>query len=107
MVFADVFIFCNTCLFLAIFCHIHAHFLICFVSLLILRILEYQLHKQYPVTQIRDSLLRYGCSYLDQNYYVFDYRDEILQRMESLLDIDLSHKIMSISEIKKLLQYSP
>lgn len=87
--------------------HIHAHFLICFVSLLILRILEYQLHKQYPVTQIRDSLLRYGCSYLDQNYYVFDYRDEILQRMESLLDMDLSHKIMSISEIKKLLQYSP
>ncbi|MDF2572463.1 MAG: transposase [Sporomusa sp.] len=84
---------------------IYAHFLICFVSLLILRVLEYKLDKKYPVSQIRDSLTRYSCSHLDQNYYLFDYRDEILQLMESVFDIDLGHKIMSRSEIKKFLQY--
>ncbi len=85
--------------------HINAHFLICFVSLLILRVLEYQLNKKYPVSQIRESLIRYSCSHLDQNYYLFDYRDEILQSMESIFDMDLGNKIMAASEIKKILQY--
>ena len=85
--------------------HINAHFLICFVALLILRVLEYQLHKEFPVKQIRESLIRYSCSHLDQNYYLFDYRDEILQSLERLFDLDLGNKIMTTAEIKKILQY--
>jgi hypothetical protein len=83
--------------------HIKAHFLICFVSLLLLRVLEYKLDKKYPVNQIRESLINYSCSHLDQNYYLFDYRDEILQSLENVLDIDLRKKIMTTSEIKKIL----
>lgn len=85
--------------------HINAHFLICFVSLLILRVLEYKLDKKYPVNQIRESLIRYSCSHLDQNYYLFDYRDEILKSLEGFFGIDLGKKIMTTSEIKKILQY--
>ena len=85
--------------------HINAHFLICFVALLILRVLEYKLHKKYPVKQIRESLIRYSCSHLDQNYYLFDYRDEILQSLERIFDLDLGNKIMTTAEIKKILQY--
>ncbi len=85
--------------------HINAHFLICFVSLLILRILEYKLDKKYSVKKIRESLIRYSCSHLDQNYYLFDYRDEILQSLEKVFDIDFGSKIMTRSEIKKILQY--
>jgi len=85
--------------------HINAHFLICFVSLLLLRVLECKLDKKYPVNQIRESLIRYSCSHLDQNYYLFDYRDEILQSTERVFGIDLANKIMTTSEIKKILQY--
>jgi len=85
--------------------HINAHFLICFVSLIILRVLEHKLNKKYPVGQIRESLIRYSCSHLDQNYYLFDYRDDVLQLMESVFDLDLGNKIMALSEIKKILQY--
>lgn len=85
--------------------HINAHFLICFVALLILRVLEYKLDKKYPVKQIRESLICYSCSHLDQNYYLFDYRDEILQSLEGVFDLDLGNKIMTTSEIKKILQY--
>lgn len=85
--------------------HINAHFLICFVALLILRVLEYKLYKKYPVKQIRESLIRYSCSHLDQNYYLFDYRDEILQSLERLFVLDLGNKIMTTAEIKKILQY--
>lgn len=85
--------------------HINAHFLICFVSLLLLRVLEYKLGKKYPVNQIRRSLKRYSCSHLDQNYHLFDYRDELLQAMERVFELDLGNKIMTTAEIKKILQY--
>lgn len=85
--------------------HIKAHFLICFVALLILRVLEYKLDKKHSVKQIRESLIRYSCSHLDQNYYLFDYRNEILQSLEGVFDIDLGNKIMTTSQIKKILQY--
>lgn len=85
--------------------HIKAHFLICFVALLILRVLEHKLDRKYSVNQLRESLKRYSCSHLDQNYYLFDYRDEILQSLENVFGIDLGNKIMTTSEIKKILQY--
>lgn len=85
--------------------HIKAHFLICFVALIIMRILEYRLEKQFSVKRIRESLVRYSCSHLDQNYYLFDYRDEILRTIETVFDMDLGSKIMTTSEIKKILQY--
>jgi transposase len=86
--------------------HINAHFLICFVSLLLLRVLEYKMDKKYPVNQIRESLIRYSCSHLDQNYYLFDYRNEILLSLEKTFGIDLGNKIMMTTEIKKILQYN-
>lgn len=85
--------------------HINAHFLICFVSLLLMRVLEHKLDQAFSIHKIRESLVRYSCSHLDQNYYLFDYRDEILQMMERVFHMDLGSKIMTTSEIKKILQY--
>lgn len=85
--------------------HIRAHFLICFTALLILRLLEQKLGGKYTIKQILHSLSNYSCSYLCQNYYLFDYRDEVICAIEDLFDWDLSKKIMSQAEIKKILQY--
>ncbi|OFI06321.1 transposase DDE domain protein [Clostridium acetireducens DSM 10703] len=85
--------------------HMEAHFLICFVALVIMRVLEQMLRKKHTVKQIRNSLINYSCSYLEQNYYLFDYRDDVIKSFESTFDFDLSKKIMSKAEIKKILQY--
>lgn len=85
--------------------HINAHFLICFVSLLIMRVLEYLMDKEYSIKQIRNSLIQYSCSHLDQNYYLFDYRDDVLKAAEKIFDLNLSNKIMAVQDIKKVLQY--
>jgi len=85
--------------------HVEAHFLICFVALVIMRVLEQMLRKKHTVKQIRNSLINYSCSYLEQNYYLFDYRDDVIKSLESTFDFDLSKKIMSKAEIKKILQY--
>ena len=85
--------------------HILAHFLICFVTLLIMRVLEQFIEKRHSVRQIRNSLLNYSCSYLDQNYYLFDYRDDVILTIEKTFGLDLSKKIMPLSEIKKISMY--
>ena len=85
--------------------HIQAHFLICFVTLLIMRILEQLTENRHSVRQIRNSLVNYSCSYLDQNYYLFDYRDDVILTMEKTFGLDLSKKIMSLSEIKRISMY--
>lgn len=85
--------------------HIQAHFLICFVTLVIMRVLEQLIGKCHSVRQIRNSLASYSCSYLDQNYYLFDYRDDVILTMEKTFGLDLSKKIMPLSEIKKISMY--
>lgn len=84
--------------------HIEAHFLICFIALVIMRLLENMTDYQFSVKEIRESLASYGCSYLEQNYYLFDYRDDFLKTTEKIFDLDLGKKIMTLGEIKNILK---
>lgn len=84
--------------------HIHAHFLICFVALLIFRLLEFKLNKKFPATQIRETLRNYCCSHIDENYYLFDFRNNIIKEIENIFNVDFSNKILTTSEIKKILK---
>ena len=86
--------------------HIEAHFLICFVSLVIMRLLEHKIEKKHTIKEIRNALINYSCSYIDQNYYMFDYHDEVLSTIEKTFGFDFSSKFMSLSSIKKILQYT-
>jgi hypothetical protein len=85
--------------------HVNAHFLICFVALVIMRTLEHLLDGKYTTKQIRNALCSYSCSYLDQNYYLFDYRDDVLDAIAQKFGWDFTPKYMSRSEIKKILRY--
>ena len=84
---------------------INAHFLICFVGLLIIKLIELKLGGKYSIAKIKESLNSYSCSHIDQNYYLFDYRDEILENIESTFSFNFTEKIMSTKEIKKFLEY--
>jgi transposase len=83
--------------------HIQAHFLICFLSLAIARILERRLGGIYSFSSIASSLAKTSCTFLAENWYVFDYADEITETVKEKLGIDLSHKYMRLSDIKKIL----
>jgi len=85
--------------------HIDAHFLICFTTLVILRVMEKLTGEKHTVKSIRNALCNYGCSYLDQNYYLFDYRDEVICDFEKVFGFDLGKKFMSLKEIKSIVKY--
>lgn len=82
--------------------HIEAHFLICFVALVLVRILEKKLNCKYPVPRILESLKNSSCSLMEQNIYLFDYYDEILAEIGSIIGIDFSLKYRKTGDIKKI-----
>jgi transposase len=83
--------------------HIEAHFLTCFISLVIARILEKQLKGNYSITKILESLKKASCSHIKENYYLLDYFDDVLSDIHKELGIDLGQKCLSLKEIKKIL----
>ena len=83
--------------------HIQAHFLICFVALVIVRLLALRLGNQYSISSIVESLNKTSGSLLEENWYVFDYADEITKAIKEILGVDLSRKYLRLGEIKKIL----
>ena len=43
------------------------------------------------------------CSLVQQNYYLFDYYDELLKDIGLIMDIDFGKRIRTLGEIKKIL----
>lgn len=83
--------------------HIRAHFLTCFLALVIARVLEYRMGRKYSLSAMLDSLRQASCSHLTQNYYLFDYYDDILDDLGRTFGIDFSKKVLSLGDIKKVL----
>ena len=82
---------------------IESHFLICFIALTIIRILQHKLGGKYSATRILDSLSKIACSNIEENIYLFDYEDEVTKGVGEELGIDFSRKYMTFGEIKKTL----
>ena len=60
--------------------HIEGHFLTCFISLLIARILEMKTEYKYGIPELLESLSKCQCIHLKENLYLFSYYDEILKQ---------------------------
>lgn len=82
---------------------IQAHFLICFISLVLSRILQHRLENVFPVSSILESLGKVCCSHVKENLYIFDYRDDVTDAAGKALGIDFTKKYMKFGEIKKIL----
>jgi len=83
--------------------HIEAHFLICFIALVIARLLALRLGNQYSITRIVESLNKASGSRLEENWFVFNHSDEIIRSIGEELDVDLSRKYLKLGDIKKIL----
>lgn len=83
--------------------HIEAHFLTCFIALVLGRILQYKLERKYSVGKILESLSKCNCSNIQENYYLFDYFDTVLKDIGSVININFSLKNRTLQDIKKIL----
>lgn len=83
--------------------HIEAHFLSCFLSLLILRILEMKLKQKHSTETIIESLNKANVVLLEMNKYKAVYYDEVLKDIDLSLGTKLNQKYITLSGIKKMI----
>lgn len=84
---------------------IESHFLSCFVSLLIVRLLEKLTKNKYSIEKIIESLRNYESTKIEHDIYLQNFRNEIIKDFEKIFDIDLSKKYLKLSEIRKKLDF--
>ena len=84
--------------------HIEAHFLTCFISLYITRLLENKLSYKYSAQKIINSLRNYTSTNIEYDIYLQDYYDGIINDLNSIYNLNLDRKYLSLSEIKKILK---
>ncbi|MGF6991654.1 transposase [Lachnospiraceae bacterium PM6-15] len=85
--------------------HIDAHFATCFLSLVLIRLLENKLDYAFPTGQILESLRGYNCTHLDTNTWQFTYYDEVIDACAKAFDLRLNDKYKTQQEIQRLLRY--
>ncbi|MGI6713219.1 MAG: IS1634 family transposase [Bacillota bacterium] len=85
---------------------IESHFLICFIALAIIRIVQHKLGNKYSANHIMESLRKINCTRVDKNLYIFDHVDEITLAMKDALGIDFSKEFLTLKEIKNILALS-
>lgn len=85
--------------------HIDAHFLICFISLVIIRILQNKINNRYTIKNILEKIKKFQCTHETGNLYKFiGYKQEI-QYLNRKLDLSLDKKYNTRDNIKKILKY--
>jgi transposase len=85
---------------------IQAHFLTCFISLVIARLLQKQTGSLYSCDKIMDCLNKISCSLEHENIYLFDYRSDISDAIGNMVGIDFTKKRLRLAEIKTILAES-
>ena len=85
--------------------HIEAHFLTCFVSLVILRLLEQKNNNFCSINKIIENIKDFNCINEFSNIFLFFKTSEVIKELEKNFNIDFSKKRLTRSEIRKILNY--
>ena len=85
---------------------IRAHFLTCFIALVIIRLIGKKTGRKYSPEKIIESLNRISCSNEQENLYLFDYRSKVSDDIGKALGIDFTKKRLRQGEIKNILAES-
>ena len=82
---------------------IKAHFLTCFLSLVIFRYLEKKLDEKYTVSQIIDTLKKYEFRELIGFGYLPNYTpSNIIEQLHNIFNFDTSYDIIDYNKFKKI-----
>ena len=85
--------------------HIDAHFLICFISLVIIRLLQSEINNKYTIKNILEKIKNFKCTHETGNIYkLIGYKPEI-QFLNRKLELNMDKKYDTRENIKKILKY--
>lgn len=82
---------------------INSHFLTCFISLLIVRILEHELGHEFSSDQIISSMRKANLDQLHPTTFKTLYYDNVLKRMKETLHIEFGMNLYTRAAIRNML----
>ena len=86
--------------------HIDAHFLICFIALVLIRILQSEINNRYTIKNLLEKIKNFKCTHETGNLYKFiGYKQEI-QYINRKLELNMDKKYDTRENIKKILKYN-
>lgn len=82
--------------------HVEGHFLVCFIALLIARLLEYNLNNKYSIGKISNALSEVSVTDKKQGIFEISNKSEIYKEIERSFDVEslLDYDYTNISNIK-------
>ncbi len=83
--------------------HIRAHFLICYIALFIMRLMQIDTNWQHSAGEISSELSQIVGHKMKQNYYLFDHCSPLIQKLGDAVGIDLTKEILSKAQIRKIM----
>ncbi len=82
---------------------IHSHFLTCFISLLIVRILEHELGHTYSSQQIITSLRKANVVELNSTTFKTVYYDEVLKSLYDTMGVEFGRNIYRRADLRTMI----
>ncbi|MBR3224530.1 MAG: hypothetical protein IKF78_04325 [Atopobiaceae bacterium] len=82
--------------------HIRAHFLTCYLALLIVRLSQRALPSHPSAQALLADMRALDCSYADDGWWLFDHRTDLTDEIFALVDLDAPTKWMRTKDIKAL-----
>lgn len=80
--------------------HIEGHFLICFLALLIIRILELKTKHRFSVKRLQESLATATCRKIDKGLYSLNKQDEVFKEIEKEFGISLNYAYVKLEQLR-------
>jgi len=86
--------------------HIEGYFLVCFIALLISRILEMKLDNKYSIRRIQESLKSATCREVTNGIYSLNKQNENYRKIEALFKVEMNYKNVSMIASQKVLGFT-
>lgn len=83
--------------------HIRAHFLICYIALLIMRLMQLDTGRTHTAAQVAEALKNIVGHRLDANAYLFDYRSDLTDELAQAVGIDFSRQVLTKGQIRTIM----
>ena len=82
---------------------IHSHFLICFIALVVTRLIQKRTRNRHSAAELIKAMNDISCSYEGENLFLFDHRSDVIDDLGETFGIDFTQQRLTRSEIKKRL----
>ena len=82
--------------------HIKAHFLICYLSLVAMRLMQKDTKNKHSAKEIAKAIAEMQGVHLKENYYLFSYRTDLTDKLAKACKMDLANKLYSKKDIANI-----